>query len=899
MRTLFLLLLIVAMLCPAVAWATDVEGDVWGTWTKGNSPYNVIGEIRVPPGSTLVIEPGVLVNFEGHYKFIVDSLATLIAVGTETDSIYFTTDDLTTGWHGVRFMYASSNSQISYSRMEYGRAFEPWPDNLGGAIYCYYSSPIISHNTIRANSANQGGGIYCDTLSSPTINSNSIAANLATSMGRAWGGGICCCKSTPRISTNCITGNSTTAAYARGGGISCRESSPIIDGNSISVNSARGTFVGSGGGISCYESSPTITNNSIAENWVMAVGPCDGHGGGIACEASSHPQISSNTISGNSADSTGGGGISCWASNAEIVDNTITENRGNWQGGGILCAGSSPAISNNIIEGNSAGGGGGICCESSSPTITENIIRQNSAGEGGGINCRRSSSPTIANNNIIENLARTWWGGGIYSSESSPTIENNSITANVAAYAGGGIANRRESNGIIGSNSILRNTAPLGGGVFCSRNSSPMIEGNQITGNGAIDAGGGVYCGQSSPTIMDNTIRQNSGGHQGGGIAYTNWSGGTMTGNTISLNSAQLGGGVFCLDHSSPTVTNATISRNSASEKGGGLHCLNDCSPSVINCILWEDDAPLGPEICAEETSEPYVRYCDVEGGWPGIENIDCNPLFRDPESGDFQITWENYPTHDSTRSGCIDSGDPNSTLDPDNTRADIGALYFHQYAARMTCECLTPTVCRGKNLYFKVVVTNCTVNTISGTITFRAYADFDCDPQNILITIPRFRTYDPGENIAHYFFKVPGLVPPDEYSISVEGRLRDSDLFSCMNSTVVQCEPWKTVNDAGWQLVEVGREEAFLPTAVSLEQNYPNPFNATTNIDYQLPVDSQVRLEVYNVLGEKVATLADEKQQAGYKSVIWDASELSSGLYFYKLTAGDYTETKRMMLVK
>jgi flagellar hook assembly protein FlgD len=77
------------------------------------------------------------------------------------------------------------------------------------------------------------------------------------------------------------------------------------------------------------------------------------------------------------------------------------------------------------------------------------------------------------------------------------------------------------------------------------------------------------------------------------------------------------------------------------------------------------------------------------------------------------------------------------------------------------------------------------------------------------------------------------------------------------------------------------------------------NRIPATTVIGCQLPVDAGVRLEIYNSLGQKVATLLDGRQQPGYRSVIWDASEVSSGLYFYKLTAGDFTETKRMMLVK
>jgi hypothetical protein len=83
------------------------------------------------------------------------------------------------------------------------------------------------------------------------------------------------------------------------------------------------------------------------------------------------------------------------------------------------------------------------------------------------------------------------------------------------------------------------------------------------------------------------------------------------------------------------------------------------------------------------------------------------------------------------------------------------------------------------------------------------------------------------------------------------------------------------------------------------LHQNYPNPFNASTIVNYQLPLSNYVRLEIYNLLGQKVATLVDGKQKAGHKSVHWDASALSSGLYFYRLTVGDLAETRRMMLIK
>ncbi|GAG09460.1 unnamed protein product, partial [marine sediment metagenome] len=89
------------------------------------------------------------------------------------------------------------------------------------------------------------------------------------------------------------------------------------------------------------------------------------------------------------------------------------------------------------------------------------------------------------------------------------------------------------------------------------------------------------------------------------------------------------------------------------------------------------------------------------------------------------------------------------------------------------------------------------------------------------------------------------------------------------------------------------------LPPVAEVVGNHPNPFNAVTVIKYQLPAVGYVKLEVYNTLGQRVVTLVNSKQQAGYRSVIWDGSKVSSGLYFYRLTAGDYTETRRMMLVK
>jgi flagellar hook assembly protein FlgD len=89
------------------------------------------------------------------------------------------------------------------------------------------------------------------------------------------------------------------------------------------------------------------------------------------------------------------------------------------------------------------------------------------------------------------------------------------------------------------------------------------------------------------------------------------------------------------------------------------------------------------------------------------------------------------------------------------------------------------------------------------------------------------------------------------------------------------------------------------LPGRFVLWQNYPNPFNSSTTIIYELPVANYVRLEVFNLMGEKVKTLIDGTQKAGQGSVFWDASAVSSGIYLYRLTAGDSQQRRRMFLVR
>jgi hypothetical protein len=109
-----------------------------------------------------------------------------------------------------------------------------------------------------------------------------------------------------------------------------------------------------------------------------------------------------------------------------------------------------------------------------------------------------------------------------------------------------------------------------------------------------------------------------------------------------------------------------------------------------------------------------------------------------------------------------------------------------------------------------------------------------------------------------------------------------------------------RTNADFGTITTSVERlSDAALPHETTLDQNYPNPFNPTTLIQYQLPQAARVSLKIYNLLGQEVRTLVDEVQQPGTYRARFDGTSVASGLYFYRLRAGDFTQVKKMLLVK
>ena len=200
-----------------------------------------------------------------------------------------------------------------------------------------------------------------------------------------------------------------------------------------------------------------------------------------------------------------------------------------------------------------------------------------------------------------------------------------------------------------------------GGGIRCYE-SSPTITNCTITGNTA-DYGGGIYCTYSSPSITNCAITGNtaSGTNKVGGGLYCFSSDPVITNCAITENAAEDGSGIFC-SFSDPVITNCTITENTA-ENGGGIFC-SFSAPIITNCILWNDV----PDEMSFDYSDPTVTYSDIEGGWSGLGegNIDIDPLFIDPETGDYSLQID---------SPCIDAGDVYSALDPDGSRNDMGVF--------------------------------------------------------------------------------------------------------------------------------------------------------------------------------------------------------------------------------
>ncbi|MBC8526507.1 MAG: right-handed parallel beta-helix repeat-containing protein [Candidatus Cloacimonetes bacterium] len=602
----------------------------------------------------------------------------------------------------------------------------------GGGIGCYSTdNHFIKNNQIYNNSSGQGSGIRFHETLICLVEDNEIHHNLANEIG----GGIFFTNSAYlEIIGNQIHHNES---LENGGGIGVPygESAyqTIIHQNDIFLNSAEGN----GAGI-YYE----LANDTLnAENnwWGDASGPYNeqlnpnGTGNEVYGDVDFIPWATEpffpyqgpvwhiatwgNDVTGDgSADNPfatiqHGIDVSTDGDTVLVSEGTYYENIIWPDVNGIVLL-SELGAENTIIDGNNVSNT--IILQFYSQIDTTTVI----------------DGFTICNGNATD----TFGGGGIYAYGSDPVIQNCIIENNTSSNVGGGILHHWASRAVIRYNIIRNNSAEKGGGIGLVV-SQADVEGNEIYDNIATCSGGGISCYTTfDHSISNNEIYNNSCSGWGGGGISCSETGVLLDGNNIHHNIANAGGairiaavgmeiinslihhnvtsgcgaGIHCYN-SGLDLVNVTLSENTATGNSGGIYC-SASNPSLVNCILWND---LPEEICVY-SGTVTATYSDIQDGWTGIGNIDADPLFADPQNGDFHLTWANFPIPDSTMSPCIDTGDPNSPLDPDSTRADMGAYYFDQNQQGVEDTPILPARCLLYQNYPNPFYTSATISFLA-----------------------------------------------------------------------------------------------------------------------------------------------------------------------------------------
>lgn len=581
MKSLSALTLFFAVFINTLTYAqTSIPGgDISGTWLLAESPYLINGDITIPDNLTLIIEPGVKVEFQGHYSLNVQGR--LLAVGTEADSILFTVNDTTGfslynntlgGWGGIRFSDTPVNndsSKISYCCLEYGKAIAPgWPFYAGGAICILQFGKVKISDCLIQNNFSTG-----------------------TSEEHAIAGGLYLFKSNIIVKNTTFLNN-----HSHGGGaIYFDESNPIFENNVFKNN-----YAYDGGGVAMGgESYPSFKNDTFMDN------DAENQGGGISFWEPAIVTCESVTFSDNSARF--GAGIGVWDTELQVDNCLFSGNHATEWGGGIAGDMATLHITNCTFSNDTSDwGAGGLHIFNSVATVKNCTFAENRAEFGGGLYLS-ISDVTIENNLFEDNQANS--GGAATVENADPIFKNNTFNNNYAAETGGAIALRGENNATFTNDIFTDNQAVhSGGGMLIWESSVIKCNKVEVTGNKA-EWGAGIGISGAELQADSCLFLNNHASSLGGGMASDY---GTLILNycTFRNDSSDWGSGGLHLDHSDAIITNCKFEQNQA-PIGGGLHSLYSQVTIEQNDFL-NNTSDTGGGIHMEE-SDGIIEKCNFQ----------------------------------------------------------------------------------------------------------------------------------------------------------------------------------------------------------------------------------------------------------------------------------------------
>jgi hypothetical protein len=559
--------------------------------------------------------------------------------------------------------------------------------------------------------------------------------------------------------------------------------------------------------------------------------------------------------------------------NASVLEGLVVMNGGDYwsafAGGGILCDSTScPTLRYNAIRNCKGSHGGGMyCSHSSSPVIVHNDISSSSAHAAGcGIYCV-GSSPLIAHNRIHNNYASMGtYGGGIYCKSSSAVIDENDIYRNDVDFAlGAGICCDSCPSITVSNNRVYSNAnGDGGGGGIAVLHSSISITGNEIHGNSSA-GGGGIWGLGSTLTIADNKFYGNIASYGSGSAVSCDGSRTTMVRNRVHDNGTE---GVFYTIILARSLS-SIVSDNVINDNADGGIWYDGVPTTVISNDSLVNNGKFG---IATSSSIAIRNNTLMNNALGGISCSNSSPSLEDNLIVNGYQSW--MP---SVGISCKSSSPAisNNTITSNSQGSGYG----------VSIDSLSHPL-----LLNDIILDNeFGIITETDTFTVMCCDVFNNGGGNYMGTPDQTGVND---NISEDPLFCPEGYP--EYTLHSNSPCSPYINHNCglIGAKPVGCS----------QTGSEGYKE--LASTYSLGQNYPNPFNPGTRITFDLKSTVPVSLKVYDVDGRLVRTLIDEKRDSGIHEVAWDgkddhAREVASGIYFYRLNAGSFSETKKMVLLR